>query len=449
MSWKPGGKNLDSSDIIAFSYQVVNIEQNVREPLARMLSVSEAQNAIVAAFRAVPTEALPIDDILGRILAEDIFSNLDLPQFSSSTMDGFAVRSQEIISASAESPVKLRVTHEIPAGVVISESIQPGCAARIMTGAPLPPGADVVIPIEDTDQYQAASPSNQVEIRRCYATGSFIRPVGQEIQKGRKILARGRRLHPQEIGMLATLGIDRVNVFRKPRIAIISSGDELISPPAPLTAGKIYDANSHTIAAQIRQYGWEVVSLGIVRDQPEELERRLDSAAAQGVDLIISTAGVSVGAYDFVKEVVEKKGSLSFWRVNIRPGKPIAFGAYQDVPFFGLPGNPVSAFVGFRIFVLPALRKLSGASDWKPVYFNARLAQPVESDGRESYLRSIVHWQDGEFVARLIENQSSGYLNSLVEANALLILPSGVKSLPNDSRVDFWFLDNDDLLTGG
>ncbi|MHC1785029.1 MAG: gephyrin-like molybdotransferase Glp [Anaerolineaceae bacterium] len=419
------------------------------KPLVRMLSVSEAQNAIVAAFRAVQSEILPLDQSLGRVLAQDVLSKLDLPHFSSSTMDGFAVRSQDILNASSEVPVKLMVTHEIPAGVVISDKLQPGCAARIMTGAPLIPGADAVVPVEDTDQFQEISPVSQVEIRRCYSAGAFIRPVGMEIRKGQRILQKGQKIHPQEIGMLATLGVNQISVFRKPRIAIISSGDELISPPVPLTPGKIYDSNSHTIAAQIKQYGWEVISLGIVRDQPEELEKRLDSSAAREVDLIVSTAGVSVGAYDFVKEVVEKKGSLSFWRVNIRPGKPIAFGSYQKIPFFGLPGNPVSAFVGFRIFVLPALRKLSGLSKWKPEYFKARLSQPLESDGRESYLRCIVHWQEGEFHAQLIENQSSGYLNSLVEANALLIVPSGVKSLPKETLVDFWFLNNDDLLTGG
>jgi molybdopterin molybdotransferase len=421
----------------------------VSKPLARMLSVSEAQNAIVAAFRAVQTEILPLNQVLGRILAENVFSQLDLPHFSSSTMDGFAVRSADIQNASPESPVKLKVTHEIPAGVVVSEELQPGCTARIMTGAPLISGADAIVPVEDTDQLQQVSPSSQVEIRRSYSAGAFIRPIGMEIRKGQKILCKGQKIHPQEIGMLATLGIDQISVFRKPKIAILSSGDELISPPEPLTPGKIYDSNSHTIAAQIQDYGWEVLSLGIVKDQPDELEKRLDSAVALGVDLIVSTAGVSVGAYDFVKEVVEKKGSLAFWRVNIRPGKPIAFGSYQKIPFFGLPGNPVSAFVGFRIFILPAIRRLSGFTNWKPMYFKARLSHPLESDGRESYLRCIIHWQDGEFSAKLIENQSSGYLNSLVEANALLIVPSGVKSLPKDSLVDFWFLNNDDLLTGG
>lgn len=417
-----------------------------------MLSVSEAQNAIVAVFKPVSIEIQPIDHVLSRILAEDVVSQFDLPHFSSSTMDGFAVRSHDIVNASPEKPVKLRVTQDIPAGVVGSRPVDPGCAARIMTGAPIPTGADVIVPVEDTNHFQSEfeiDENSEVEIYKPFTAGSFIRPIGLEIQKGQKILDKGRKLRPQDIGMLATLGIEQISVFRKPRIAIISSGDELLNPAVPLTPGKIYDSNSHTIAAQIHQHGWDVISLGIVKDDPEELAERLDSAISKGVDLIISTAGVSVGAYDFVKNVVEKKGTLSFWRVNIRPGKPVAFGSYQNIPFFGLPGNPVSAFVGFRIFVLPAVRKLSGLSFWRPVYFKAKLLQPVESDGRESYLRSIVHWENGEFTARLIENQASGYLNSLVRANALLILPSGVKSLPTDSQVDFWFLDNDDVLTGG
>lgn len=421
----------------------------MNKQLARMLSVSEAQTAIVSTFHAVESETIPLDQALGRIMAQDLAAPMDLPHFSSSTMDGFAVRSQDILTSTPDSPVVLRVTHEIPAGKMILDPLQPGCAARIMTGAPMIPGADTVVPVEDTDQFQVSAVSEQVKVHRFYPAGNYIRPVGMEIQQGQIILKRGHKLFPQEIGMLASLGTSHLQVFRKPRIAIISTGDELIRPPEPLAAGKIYDSNSYSIAAQARQNGWDVLPLGAVRDQPDELEKCLDSAVSLGVDLIVSTAGVSVGAYDFVKEVVERKGSLSFWRVNIRPGKPIAFGKYQNIPFFGLPGNPVSAYVGFRIFVTPAVRKLSGLSTWNAKPYQAKLEQPVESDGRESYLRGIVQWKSGEFVARVIENQSSGYLFSLVEANTLLIVPSGVKSLPKDSLVDFLFLNNDELISGG
>lgn len=414
-----------------------------------MLSVIEAQQAIVAAFREVSTESLPIDQALGRTLAEDIYSPLDLPQFSSSTMDGFAVRHSDIGRASLQTPVFLTITHEIPAGTISDQPVREGCAARIMTGAVVPPGADTVIPIEDTDHYQIPSPSQIVGIRVNSSIGARIRPAGKEIHIDQKILERGQKLNPQGVGMLATLGFGQVKVYRKLRIAVLSSGDELISPPEPLTPGKIYDSNTYTIEALIRDQGFDALSLGIVKDDPDEIEARLDMAVSHGVDLIISTAGVSVGSYDYVKEVLERKGSLSFWRVNIRPGKPIAFGSYKNVPFFGLPGNPVSSYLGFRVFVLPALRKLSGRSNWKPEYLKTRLLQPVESDGRESYLRSVVNWQNGEFVARVVENQSSAYLNSLIEANALLILPSGVKSLPEGSLVDFWFLNNENALTGG
>ncbi len=414
-----------------------------------MLSVSEAQTAMMAAFRAVDIETVPLDQALGRVLAENLSARMDLPHFSSSTMDGFAVRSEDIRMAGLKSPVRLRVTHEIPAGVVVTDVLQPGCAARIMTGAPMIPGADTVVPVEDTNQFQVASSSAEVLIQRSYPPAAFIRPVGVEIHKGQVILQKGQKIQAQEIGMLASLGFERVGVYRRPKIAVVSSGDELIRPPEPLTTGKIYDSNSFAIAAQARQNGWDVLPLGVVKDQPDDLMERLDSAVSAGVDLIVSTAGVSVGAYDFVKEVVEKKGALSFWRVNIRPGKPVAFGTYRNTPFFGLPGNPVSAFVGFLIFVTPAVRKLSGLSTWNSVRYQAKLEEPLESDGRESYLRAIVQWRSGEFTARVIENQSSGYLYSLVEANTLLIVPSGVKSLPKDSQLDFLFLNNDELIIGG
>jgi molybdopterin molybdotransferase len=224
-------------------------------------------------------------------------------------------------------------------------------------------------------------------------------------------------------------------------VAILSTGDELLPAEAQLAPGKIHDANSYTLIALVEACGGEAINLGIVADDPDAVQACLDKAAAEKVDLILSSAGVSVGALDFVRSVVEQKGSLDFWRVNMRPGKPLVFGHYLGIPFAGLPGNPVSAYVGFEVFLRPALLKLQGMRNlYRPIW-RARLIEEVNSDGRESYLRAIVERQSGEMVARLTGHQGSGNLRSLVQANALLIIPSGVKSLPSGARLDAWMLD--------
>jgi len=238
------------------------------------------------------------------------------------------------------------------------------------------------------------------------------------------------------------LGVALVPVYRKPRIAVFSTGDELLPVEAPLQGGKIHDANTYILVALIEATGGVPVNLGIVEDQENTVKAALDQAQFEGVDFILSSAGVSVGAFDFVRSVVEKEGRMDFWRVNMRPGKPLAFGHYQGRPFIGLPGNPVSAFVGYEVFVRLAIAKLAGLNDWKRPTKRVRLVEPVESDGRESYLRAIVEEKNGELQARLTGHQGSGNLRSLVQANALLIIPSGVKSLPTGAETNAWLLDD-------
>ncbi len=243
--------------------------------------------------------------------------------------------------------------------------------------------------------------------------------------------------------MLAMLGVGKVEIFRKPRVGLLSSGDELTPVDGLLESGKIRDTNTHTLGALMVEAGCEVISLGIAPDQRDRIKSLFDRAVQLGSDVIVSSAGVSVGAMDFVRDVVESDGKLDFWRVNMRPGKPLAFGEYHNVPFIGLPGNPVSAFVGFEVFVRPALGQLAGLSASQPVErqrVQVELGEPVESDGRESYLRAIVEQRDGGPVARLTGHQGSGNLLSLVQANALLIIPAGVKSLAIGARVDAWLL---------
>ena len=417
--------------------------------MSTLLSVSEARQRLLASFTPVDAEPVPLPLSSGRVLAEDIHSNQDLPLFDNSSMDGFAVRSADVSSATPDHPVVLEVVGDIPAGSMSTITVQAGESARIMTGAPLPAGADAVVPVEDTDQYQhgrlpEGNPPPQVTILKGIRRGGFVRPRGQDVQKGQKVLSAGARLRPQDLGLLAMLDYAQVPVHEYPRVAILSTGDELLPVGEPLAPGKIHDSNAYTLTAAIRRDGGEPIYLGIVPDLETAVHEALEGAIDQEVDLIISSAGVSVGAFDFVRSVVEEYGKLEFWRVNMRPGKPLAFGSYRGTPFIGLPGNPVSAFVGYEVFVRPALLKLSGLPDSARKSVKVRLEEQVESDGRESYLRAIVRPEGGRLAARLTGHQGSGNLLSLVQANALLIIPSGVKSLPADAEVNAWLLDDRD-----
>jgi molybdopterin molybdotransferase len=333
----------------------------------------------------------------------------------------------------------LKVVADIPAGSAPSVTLNPGQAARIMTGAQLPKGADAVIPVEDTDfnSRGAGSAAPQtVSFLKNVKAGENIRPRGMDLRAGDVVLKKGCRLKPQDLGLLAMLGIAHVNIHKKPRVALLSSGDELLEVDAPPAEGKIHDANSYALAALIQNAGAEVVRLGVAKDTRESVEGLLGKAANEQVDLIVSSAGVSVGAFDFVKDVVESHGKLDFWRVNMRPGKPLAFGEYQGRPFIGLPGNPVSAFVGFEIFVRPVLEKLGGQLDDIRRRVKVRCAEEIESDGRESYLRAKIREEDGLLSARLTGHQGSGNLLSLVQADALLIIPAGVKCVPVGREVE-------------
>ncbi|HMD89498.1 MAG TPA: gephyrin-like molybdotransferase Glp [Anaerolineaceae bacterium] len=411
-----------------------------------LLTVHDAQERIISAFQALPPEIVYIKESLHRVLAVDITADTDLPPFDNSSMDGFAVRSADIGLASPSNPIILSVIEDIPAGAFPQMALQPGQAARIMTGAPIPSGCDAVIPIEDTDYDFAETPVRlpyQLKITESVKFGTFIRPHGQDIQRGQVVLQCGRRIGPAEVGLLASLGVSRVPVYNKPMIALLSTGDELISPDQPLSPGKIRNSNSYAIAALIEEFGAEVLDFGTAPDQPEIIRQRLQDAVDQNADLILTTAGVSVGAFDYVKPVIQEKGNLTFWRVNMRPGKPLAFGSYQGIPLLGLPGNPVSAYVGFLVFVLPAIHKMAGILKTKQQVIRAILTHPVESDGRESYLRAVVKIEGGQITATLTGHQGSGNMFSLVQANALLIVPSGVKSLPIGAEVFIWPLTNE------
>ncbi len=413
-----------------------------------LLTVRAAQERILTHFKSVETERVSLDQCAGRVLAADIVSS-DLPLFDNSSVDGFAVIAADLAGASVASPRTLRVVADVPAGSPSDIRLGPGEAARIMTGAPLPKGADAVVMVEDTDFHQRATgvpaPEKVKTFKSVYA-GENVRTRGMDIRQGHKVLFTGQRLRAQDLGMLAMLGVAEVTVFRRPRAALLSSGDELTPVGEPLQPGKIRDTNSYTLATLIAEAGCEVLQLGIAPDRREAIRFLFDQALGMNADVIVSSAGVSVGALDFIKDIIQQNGQLDFWRVNMRPGKPLAVGDYRGVPFIGLPGNPVSAFIGFEVFVRPALGKLAGlksgadlqsAGRWK---IRVQLAEAVASDGRESYLRAIVEEKNGVWSAKLTGHQGSGNLLSLVQANALLIVPAGVKSLAIGAHADAWLL---------
>jgi len=410
-----------------------------------LMSVNDAQHALLKRFNQLEMEKVSLRNAIGRVLYKDIQSQIDLPIFPNSAMDGFAVRAEDIKLASIEKPIQLDVIVDIPAGEFVEVEIAVGQAARIMTGAPLPPGANTVVPVENTDfnfRTSGLQAPDTVKIFTPEAQGANVRPTGEDVLRGEKVLFSGLTLRSQDIGFLGMLGIGNIPVIRKPKVAILSCGDELLEVDNSLTPGKIFDANRHILMTLAEQLGTEVIDLGIVPDDLTAVHSSFESAVSLGVDLILSSAGVSVGAFDFIKEVVEMEGKLDFWRVNMRPGKPIAFGDYSGVNFIGLPGNPVSAFVGFQVFVLPAIRKMLGLDYGNRPKHKVKLTEPVYSDGRETYLRAVVSDDGNELVARLTGHQGSGNLRSLVQANALLILPSGVKSVPAGGYTEAWSISN-------
>jgi molybdopterin molybdotransferase len=400
-----------------------------------MLSVAEARERILSNFKTTATESIPLVVCVNRVLAVDVSAAQEFPLFDNSAMDGFAIRAED----SSASNVTLRVVADIPAGSTPTVILKAGEAARIMTGAQLPTGANAVIPVENTDfnnQEAGTSAPETVSFEKKMKAGDNVRPRGMDIHAGEVVIKKGQTLKPQDLGLLAMLGVSNVEVYKKPRVALLSSGDELLAVDAPLESGKIRDSNSYTLAASIESAGGDVLRLGVAKDTRASVEELFQKAMSEDVDFILSSAGVSVGAFDYVKEVIEANGSLNFWRVNMRPGKPLAFGKYLDKQFIGLPGNPVSAFVGFEVFVRPVLERLSGKLGSSRRRIKVRSGEEIESDGRESYLRAKLREENGIQIAQLTGHQGSGNLLSLVQADALLIIPAGVKCVPAGQEVE-------------
>jgi molybdopterin molybdotransferase len=314
----------------------------------------------------------------------------------------------------------------------------------------LPRGADAVVPVEDTDD-QARGASEllkSVAIYTAVQPGAHVRAAGDDVRRGESVLSAGALIRPSEIALLSAVGYGRVEVYRRPRVALLATGDELVSPDQLPGPGQIRNVNEYSTAALVRRYGGVPLLLGIARDRTEEVAARLEAAIGQGADLIVASAGVSVGAYDVVKDAVKAHGSIDLWKVRMRPGKPVAFGFYRQVPFFGLPGNPVSAMMTFEQFVRPVLRIMGGFTHWKKPTVTVKVLEPIESDGRETYARAWVERRDGIWTARLSGGQGSNMLNSLVRANALVIVPDGVMHLDAGAAAQAQMLDWPEEIAG-
>lgn len=402
------------------------------------LTVKEALAAVLAGVSVLGEEVVALPEALGRVLTRPVVAQDSMPPFSNSSMDGYALRAADIVGAASDSPVSLRVVADIAAGSDLSEAVTPGTAARIMTGAPLPPGADAVIPVEDTDEpwRDPERPlPEQIEIRRAVKAGDYVRHPGEDIVAGQEVLPAGHLIRPQEIGVLASLGVARVPVVKRPKVGILATGDELIAVEEPLRPGKIRNSNGYTQSAQVRAMGAVPVELGVAADTEADVWEKLAAGLMAGVDLFISSAGVSVGAYDVVKAVLEQEGNVGFWRVRMRPGKPLAFGTFKGIPYLGLPGNPVSAMVSFERFARPAILKMSGRTDLERPTVQVVMREEIHSDGRESYIRAVVSREGEGYTAVTTGGQGSHMMTSLVKANALVIVPEGVKYVAAGERL--------------
>ncbi len=402
-----------------------------------MFSVDEALAKILTAFQLLPAESVPLSEALGRTLAAEVIAAHSLPPFANSSMDGYALRAADTVNASPDSPRTLTVIGDIPAGVTPQLHVGPGQAARIMTGAAIPDGADAVVQLELTTTPPGPEPlplPPTVGILKAVAPGNNVRAVGEDVQAGATVLKAGRKLRPADVGILAALGLPRVSVIRRPVVAIFSTGDELLAPGEALQPGKIYDANSYTISAMVTEAGGKPVALGILPDQVAAVEAAFKTAAHLPADLILTSAGVSVGAFDVVKTAVNAHGALNFWKVNLRPGKPLAFGQVRGVPFMGLPGNPVSAMVTFEVFVRPALMRMLGLPEATPTSL-AELATPLTSDGRRTYARVRLERRGERLIAYSTGSQNSNVLTSLVHADGLLIIPEGMTEAPTGAQL--------------
>ena len=403
---------------------------------ADMLSVEDAYERIMAYFNPLDVEEKSALDALGQVLADDVVSPFYLPPLDNSAMDGYAILQSDIVGVSPDSPRLLQVISQVAAGQMPTMEVVKGSAIRIMTGAPVPDGADTIIPFEETDEVERKGKGlslSEIEIREELPRGANVRPAGEDMRKGEVVLKKGTVLRPSEIGVLASLGMPKVGVIRRPVVAILATGDELLRLGEPVEPGKIYDSNSYSMAASVLKYGGIPKMLGIARDNLEDMNQKLSLGTTS--DLLITSAGVSRGDYDIVKDVLMKRGEISFWSVRMRPAKPLAFGVIHGpegkrIPHLGLPGNPVSTMVALEEFARPAILKMLGKTHLAKPLVEAILEGPIYNvDERRVFARVEVTRRDGNYYANPTGPQGSNILTSMSRANGLAICPEDVPAM--------------------
>jgi molybdopterin molybdotransferase len=401
-----------------------------------MITVEQALETILGQVRVLGTERVDILRARGRVLAQDIVSGLDVPPLDNSAMDGYAVRHADVATASAEKPALLKIMGDLPAGYTSKDILQPGQTLRIMTGAPLPPGADTVIMQENT-----SSDAATVSILQSEKRGTNVRYAGEDIKKDAVLFQAGTLVRPAHIGIMASIKRAMVSVYQRPRVAILSTGDELVDIDEDMGPGKIVTSNSYSLASLVEDAGGTAIMLGIARDTKEALRSRM--LEGLHADIIISSGGVSVGDYDFVKDVLQELGAdMKFWKVQMRPGQPLAFGIIGGKPAFGLPGNPVSAMVSFEQFVRPAMRKMSGHARIFRTVIEAIARENVKGrEGRKFFLRCRLAQKDEQWHATTTGEQGSGILMSMAAASGLMVIPADVSGVSAGDRVKVQVLD--------
>jgi molybdenum cofactor synthesis domain-containing protein len=396
-----------------------------------MISIEEALAAIEREIQPLPTMTLPFAEALGLVLAEDIFSTEPMPPFAAASVDGFAV-------VAADGPGWRQIVGDQMAGYMAGLRVEPGSAARVTTGAPIPAGADAMVMIEETEEKEGRVHIMTGEMQR----GTNIRPVGQDIETGQQVLAKGTRLGPAEMGLLGTVGQTQVTIYRRPTVAVISTGDEIVEPHEVPQPGQIRDANRFTLISAVRQAGATPLDLGIVRDKAGSLAETIERGLAEA-DVLLTSGGVSMGQLDLVKPYLASRGTVHFGRVNTKPGKPITFATVEGKPCFAMPGFPVSALVSFEIFVRPALLRMAGHAQPHRPRERAILAHPVSHNpDRTEFQRVVLTRPDaGHLTASTTGFQGSGRLLSMSGANGLIILPHGQGDFAAGTVVEAIILD--------
>ncbi|MEE9417358.1 MAG: gephyrin-like molybdotransferase Glp [Acidimicrobiales bacterium] len=384
-----------------------------------MIPLSEATEFVIGSVNLLKPVRVALAQARGSVLVDDVQASEAVPPFANTAMDGFAVRAQDMIGA----PRTLEVVGTVAAGDVGDIEVAKGQAARIMTGAPMPPGADAVIMVELTEP---ADDGSSVRVIEPVSVGNHVREVGEDIQPGDTVFTAGTRLSAGHLGVLASLGSYEVDVFARPRVGVISTGDELVDGPQRLQRGQIHDSNRHTLLALVEESGFEAIDLGLIADDKDSLSAAIIDASSD-CDALISSGGVSMGDFDFVKVVLDEIGEMRWMQVAIKPAKPLAFGFVNEMPVFGLPGNPVSSMVSYELFARPALLKMAGNSELERPIVMAVADEDLRRhpDGKTHFARVIVHYEDDTYRARTAGGQGSHQLTAMAYANALAVLPDG------------------------